>query len=198
MENTLVFVDAGFLSKLSKNFGAGKYLSYDIINFAKNLALKQNLLCKHIFYYTAPPFQSSPSTNEEDIRKENFDRFIKKLSKNSLITIRQGRCQRLRINNQFEFCQKGVDTLLTMDLVSIPSKYPEIRKVILIACDSDFVPIIKSLKELKIKVILFTYYEKGRSSIFSTSNELIQEAFKYKLLTKEDFDSSPLNKSKKD
>lgn len=37
MEETLVFIDAGFLSKLSKYFGGGEYLKYNIINFSKNI-----------------------------------------------------------------------------------------------------------------------------------------------------------------
>ncbi len=32
MDKTLVFIDAGFLSKLSKHFGDGKYLIFDIVN----------------------------------------------------------------------------------------------------------------------------------------------------------------------
>jgi len=30
MENTLVFIDAGFLSKLSKHLGGGKYVKHNL------------------------------------------------------------------------------------------------------------------------------------------------------------------------
>jgi len=195
MENTIVFIDAGFLSKLSKHLGKGKYLVFDIIKFALNISNKQNLNCKHIFYYTAPPFQSDKPNNEENKRKENYDKFIKKLSKKQIIRIREGRCQRI-INSEgkINYNQKGVDTLMTMDLMSIPLYYKEIKKAILIACDSDFVPVIKHLKELNLKIILYTYYDRNRKSLFSTSNQLVKSVSKYKILTKKDFDEAPLNK----
>lgn len=81
MKETLVFIDSGFLSKLSNHFSRGTYLIYNLIDFAKNISKKQNLICEHIFYYTAPPFQSEPPTSKEEIRKEGYDKFIKKLKK---------------------------------------------------------------------------------------------------------------------
>ena len=41
MEKTIVLIDAGFLSKLSKYLGDDKYLTYDLIKFSKNLANKE-------------------------------------------------------------------------------------------------------------------------------------------------------------
>ena len=37
MEDCLVIIDSGFLSKLSKYLGGGKHLVYDIIEFFFNL-----------------------------------------------------------------------------------------------------------------------------------------------------------------
>lgn len=190
MDDTLVLIDAGFLSKLSKYLGKGKYLKFDIIQFSFNLAKKQNLFCKHIYYYTAPPFQSNKPVKLEKSMKENYDKFIQKLSNKTNITIREGRCQRIvKDDGKFDYNQKGVDTLLTMDLMRIPLEYSKIKEVILIACDSDFVPTIEYLKRFHIKVILYTYYE-NRKSKFSTSNELIQTVSKYVLIEKEDFNKS--------
>jgi uncharacterized LabA/DUF88 family protein len=90
-------------------------------------------------------------------------------------------------NGNFEYNQKGVDTLLTMDMMNLPLKYPNLKKVILIASDSDFVPVIKEINKFGIKTILYTYYVKGRKTRFSTSNELFQVVSKYVLITKEDF-----------
>ena len=190
--DTLVFLDAGFLSKLSKHFGDGKYLVYDIAKFAEYISKKQNLSCKRTFYYTAPPFISGKSSKEEMQRKKSYDNFISTISKNKNLTIREGRCQRLKINNKFEYIQKGVDSLVVIDLMNVYQDYPEIKKVILIASDSDFVPVIEDLGKKGIKTILYTYYEKKRRSKFSTSNELIKSVHKYVLLSKEDFISCPL------
>ncbi len=190
MKDTIVFIDAGFLSKLSKHFGEGKYLKNNLFNLSKILSKKEDLHCKHIFYYTAPPFQSQKPSKDENKRKKNYDRFIKSLSNNKITTIREGRCQRIINKSKIKYSQKGVDTFLTMDLMTMPIKYKEIKEIILIACDSDFVPVIKKLNELGIKTILFTYFDKKRKSNFSTSNELIQTVSKYVSITKKDFENS--------
>ncbi|NQU98444.1 NYN domain-containing protein [Candidatus Woesearchaeota archaeon] len=190
MKDTIVFIDAGFLSKLSKYFGRGKYLKNNIFNLSKIFSKKEGLYCKHIFYYTAPPFQSSKPTKDENKRKENYDNFIRTLSNNKIITVREGRCQKIIKNHKIEYHQKGVDTFLTMDLMTVPIKHKEIKKIILIACDSDFVPVIENLNSLGIKTTLFTYFDKKRGSNFSTSNELIQTVSKYILIIKQDFKDS--------
>ncbi len=190
MGKTLVFIDAGFLSKLSKYFGKGYYLKYNIINFSKNLSKKEKAFCEQIFYYTAPPFQSEPPKKEETKRREKYDQFIKKLSEDKIINIKEGRCQRLKIDGQFIFKQKAVDSLMVMDLMKIPIDYKEINKIILIASDSDFVPVIDYLKKLNIEVILYTHYSKKRKSNLSRSNELLKIVSRYVEIKKEDLENS--------
>ena len=72
----------------------------------------------------------------------------------------------------------------------VPIKYPLIKKIILIACDSDFVPVIQNLESLGVKVILYIYFERKRKSNFSTSNELIKTVSKYAIITKKDFENA--------
>lgn len=196
MEETLVFIDDGFLAKLSKHFGSGKYVKFDRIKFSEKLSEKEGMKCVHIFYYTAPPYQNPKSSKEESVRYRNYEKFVKKISKNELITVREGRCQRLKISGKFVYKQKAVDSLIVIDLMSVPIDYPNVKKIILIASDSDFVPVIENLRKRNIKIILYTYYEKGRKATFSTSNELIKSVYKYVLLDKEDFDSCPISNSK--
>ena len=192
-DESLIFIDDGFRSKLSKHFGNGMYIKFDKILFAYNLSKKENLQCKQIFYYTAPPFQSGIPTKEEELRKEGHDRFIKKLREKGAM-VREGRCQRLKINNLFLYKQKAVDSLAIIDLMSIPIKYPNVKKIIIISSDSDFVPAIQSLRELGIKTILYTYYERRRDTNFSRNNELIKSVHKYVLLNKEDLNNTLLKK----
>ena len=195
MEETLIFIDAGLLSKLSRYLGKGKYLVYDIIKFTKNLARKESLTCQQIFYYTAPPFQSEPPLKEEIKRKERYDKFIKKLLKTKEVIIREGRCQRLKIDGKFIYKQKVVDSLMIMDLMRTPIDCPNIKKIIILASDSDFVPIIKYLRKLNMEIILYTNYSKKRESNLSRSNELLKVVNRYVELTKRDFDDAPLDKS---
>ena len=191
MEETLVFLDEGFLDKLTLFLGNGKRLKFDKFEFAKKISEKQNLVCKHLYYYTAPPFQSSSSTEKERIMKEGYDKFISSLSKNKNITIREGRCQKIRDKEGKEkYAQKGVDTLLTLDLIHIKDDYPLIKKILLVSSDTDFCPAIRDIKERNnIEVILYTYFDRKRNSNFSLSNELIACCSKYVRLTKEDFKS---------
>ena len=190
MENTLVFIDEGFLSKLSKFFGDGNYLKFDKIKFAKNISRKQNLFCKHIFYYTAPPFQGTPLEEKEKKMKKGYDSFIRVLNKNKIITIREGRVQKIfNEKGEIQFKQKGVDTLITIDLAHIKEDFPEIKKIILISSDTDFCPVIYDIKKRdSIEVILGTYFDKKRKSPFSLSNHLITSCSKWFKLTKEDFE----------
>ena len=192
-KDTLVFIDANFLSKLSKHFGRGKYLIYDLFKFSCNLAKSQKLNCRQIFYYTAPPFQGEKPTKEEERKKEGYDRFVKKLREKSIV-VREGRCQRLKVDGSFVYKQKAVDILMAMDLMRVPLKFSKIKEIILIASDSDFVPVVKSLEEEGVKAILYTYYEKKRNTNFSRSNYLIKSVNKYVLLNKEDFDKAQLKK----
>ena len=168
MDETILFIDGGYLSFISKFFGKGKPIKYKIEKFAVNIAKSKNLFCKQIYYYTAPPYQSPNPAEEENERKANYDRFITKLKEvKPKIIVREGRCQ--KIDNTFQ--QKGVDTLMTMDLLRIPKK-TEIKNIIILTSDTDFVPIIKDLSDDGINVILAYFTDKKRKSAFSLSNHL--------------------------
>ena len=117
MKSTIIFIDSGYLSFISKFFGGGRPLKYRIEIFGKNLAKVKKFRCKKIYFYTAPPYQSFQPTLEEKRRKANYDKFILKLKEAGII-IREGRCQ--KIGNTYQ--QKGVDTLMTIDLSRIPKK----------------------------------------------------------------------------
>ena len=191
MEETLVFIDEGFLDKLTKHFGKGNRLKFNKFEFAKIISKKQNLFCRYLFYYTAPPFQGTPPTKKERKMKEGYDKFISSLSKNNNIIIREGRCQKIiDKEGKKKYAQKGVDTLLTIDLGHIKDDYPDIKKIILVSSDTDFCPAIRDIKERdKIEVILYTYFDKKRGSKFSLSNELIACCSKWFKLVKGDFDT---------
>ncbi len=183
LEATAVLIDGGYFKELSKHFGNDKYLNIDIIKFSKYISIKCGLWMREIYFYTAPPFQGTPPTPEEAKRKAGYDKFISKLTRHPEVTIREGRVQKL----DGKFAQKGVDTLLVMDLMDL-AHHKKYKKVILVACDTDFVPIIKKLQsENKVKVILHYYTDKIRRSKFSMSNEILNTCNDKVLLTKEHF-----------
>jgi len=181
MEDCIVFIDGAYLSLVSKFLGKGKHLRFDIKKFSENLAKNQNFNCKEIFYYNCPPFQGTPPTNEQEKRKAGYDKFISKLDLSG-IKIREGRCQ--MINNKYS--QKGVDVLLSIDLVR---KASEIKSIILVACDTDFVPAIVDIRTKdKVKVIL--YYFKDKNTKFSMSDHISSICDKKIRLKKEDFENA--------
>ncbi len=81
----LVFIDDAFLSKLSKYLGEGKYIKFDRIILSEILAEKEKLNCEKVHIYISPPFQSSKSTKEEELRKRGYDKFINKLKEKGVI-----------------------------------------------------------------------------------------------------------------
>ncbi|MEK6914798.1 MAG: NYN domain-containing protein [Nanoarchaeota archaeon] len=168
-DKTIFFIDSGYLSFISKHFGEGKPLKYKIEKFAQSVASIKNLEIQEIYFYTAPPYQSPNPNKDENKRKRNYDKFIEKLGKVSpKIIVREGRVQK----GDDGYQQKGVDTLLTMDLFKV-SQRGTIKNLILLTADTDFVPIIKEIrKEYQVKIILAYFTDKRRKSGFSLSNHL--------------------------
>ncbi len=102
--------------------------------------------------------------------------------------VKEGRCQ--KIDNVFN--QKGVDTLITMDLLEA-THHQEVKNIILIACDTDFVPILNKVREEGIYVILYYFQDFNRKSRLFMSNYILTACDKKVLLDKEDFNNLPIN-----
>jgi len=177
MRSTLVFIDDGFLSKLSKFFGNGKYLKLHRKDFSEWICRSEGLVCGKVFIYTAAPFQSANPNKFEIKRKEGYDIFKKSLVEEGVV-FREGRCQRLKIDGEFIYRQKAVDILLAMDLMNVSVNYPEVERIILISSDSDFVPVVEDLERKGIRTVLYTFFEKKRNTKFSRSNELVKSVYK--------------------
>ena len=189
MEDTLIFVDDGFFGLVKKHFQKEDGKSKKYLQTFRNICKKEKLNLKHIFIYTCPPYQSSNPTKKEDFLMSRYQNMTKMLRRKKWITLREGRCQRI-INNagEYEYCQKGVDALIILDMYDAKENYPNVKKIILIASDSDFVPVIERMKQKGIEIMLYTYFDRERKSRFSTSNQLLKVASKWVRLTKGDFE----------
>ena len=182
-DKTIFLIDGGYFSFISKFLGKGKHLKFKIENFAKNFSKRIGLKCDEIYFYTAPPYQSPKPTNEENNRKANYDKFIRLLKGVEFprIIVREGRCQKIKN----DFSQKGVDTLITMDLLKT-SLNNSIKTIILLSADTDFAPIVEDIKNKK-NLILAYFTDKRRKSAFTLSNHL-WNVFRKKVMIKlEDF-----------
>jgi len=185
LPETIVFIDGGYLSKISKHLGDGTYIDFDLNTLAHVLAKSESLWCKKVFYYTAPPFQADPPTKEQITRKSKYDKFIGYLKRIPNFIVREGRCQYV----DGDYHQKGVDTLLTMDLFDV-CLHEKVDVIILLACDTDFVPILNKLREDKLKVIIFYYNDYVRGSSFSMSNHILTACDKSICMSRKFFDDS--------
>ena len=188
MEDTLIFVDDGFFGLVKKHFQKEDGKNKRYLQTFRNICKKEKLNLKHLYIYTAPPYQSPKPTKKEDFLMSKYQNMTKMLRKKKWISLKEGRCQKI-INEQGqeEFSQKGIDALIILDMYDIKDNYPHIKKIILIASDSDFVPVIERMKQKGYEVIIYTYFDRIRKSRFSTSNQLLMTASKWVKLRKEDF-----------
>jgi len=189
MENTYVFLDAGYLSKIVEHLYPKGYPKYDVKQFANTLAKSKGLWCQKTFFYLGESYQSPNHPSKEDIeRRTNQKGFVNALLKIPNLTVRQGRCQK---DDKGEYHQKGVDTWLTMDLLSLENCKDNIKKIIVLICDTDFVPILEKLRnEKKVFIIIAYYSDFIRHSDFSMSNHLWNVADDKILIDKSFFEKS--------
>ena len=113
MSKAVLFIDGGYLAKISKSFGMPK------IDF---LALSETL-CRQdaghdggggggggddgrlrTYYYYCMPFQGSPPSAEESSRYSRADKFTKSLSKLPKFEVRLGRFQRIQNGSSAAAC----------------------------------------------------------------------------------------------
>jgi len=191
MEDALVFVDDGFFGLLKRYFQKGDGKPKKYLQTFRNICKKEKLNLKHLYVYTAPPYQSPKPTEKESFLMSRYQNMTKMLRKKKWITLREGRCQKI-INKEGkeEFSQKGIDALIILDMYDIKENYPNLKRIILIASDSDFVPVIERMKQKGFEVILYTYFDRKRHSKFSTSNHLLKVASKWVKLNESYFENS--------
>ncbi len=112
--------------------------------------------------------------------------------------VREGRLQKLKTLKDSKvvdkFTEKGVDTLFTIDLLRLPKKLG-IKTVIILTCDTDFVPAIEAVKEDGIKVILYYYANEETDTKFSMSRHLTGVCDESALLTKELLERAKFSKN---
>lgn len=90
---------------------------------------------------------SASPTDEEKIKKSNFDKFIFALQRQPRFQVRLGRlAKRYLPDGKIEFEQKKVDILLAVELVQLSVQH-QIQRAVLLASDSDFVPAIQIARD---------------------------------------------------
>jgi uncharacterized LabA/DUF88 family protein len=142
----VIFVDGGYINKILKNEFQMPPIDYG--KLSKEVADGKEIL--RTYYYHCLPYQSNPATPEEKIRFSKAQGFHSALEKLPRYEVRCGSL--VKRDDHFE--QKGIDTLLSIDLVKAATS-GKITDAFLIAGDGDFIPAVKAAKESSVNVILY-------------------------------------------
>lgn len=151
----VVLIDNGYLSAILRDEYAQARISYQRLS---------EIVCQgyhrlRTYVYDCLPYQANPPTLEQQELYAGKIRFFNALSKLASFEIRFGK-QRPRGTG---FIQKGVDVLLTVDMVRLSSK-SQIQKAFLIAGDGDYVPAVKTAKDEGVSIKLY------HSGVFQTTD----------------------------
>lgn len=148
LDKAAVFIDNGYFSNVLKHDFGKPRINYEIFS---------DILCRdcnrfRTYVYDCPPYQSPVPTEEERRRKSEADKFFFSLENLPRFVVRLGRLRKIDDYGNFE--QKGVDVLLSVDLVKLSSTQA-INKAVLVMGDSDFVPAILAAKDAGVLVELY-------------------------------------------
>ena len=147
-----ILIDGGYFEKVIRNEFSG--VRIDFKQFVEILSVGKEVL--RTYYYHCLPYQSARPTQEESerfARKESFFSYLKKLPR---FQVKLGKLayRGLDPNGNKIFEQKGIDTLLSLDMVNLAAT-KQVSNIILIAGDSDYIPAIELTKTHGVGVILY-------------------------------------------
>jgi uncharacterized LabA/DUF88 family protein len=164
-----IFIDGGYLAAILRNYFGG--MRVDFSRLSEKLA--QPDLRFRTYNYYCMPYQSNPPTMEERNRYEDAMRFFNALRMSPRFEVRHGRLKRgLDDRGRPTFEQKGVDVLMSVDLVKLAATN-QIDRAVLVTGDSDFVPAIKVAKE-SINVSLYYYPRTVHNELMQVCDDRIE------------------------
>lgn len=190
MDKVAVFIDEGYLSNLTKNYfkdSDGKPRRINFSDFSEKLVSEIEGELLRTYYYHCPPYQSAYPTEEEKVRKSNYDKFNYALRQLRKFQVRSGRLKKVyNEKGEPDFMQKGVDVLLAIDMVKLAMK-GAIQKAIIVSGDSDFVPAVRAIKDEGVSMHIF-YHNNKTEHGREYSDYLVQECDEKHELTEQHFD----------
>jgi len=139
-----VFIDGAYLSKvLKKHFGSPRVDHHSLVAWACG---DEQLF--RAYYYDCLPYQSARPTDEERQRVSDKQKFFLALERGQRFTVRQGRLEYRGTDDRGSpvFTQKRVDLKLGLDVASLVAT-GRVAMVVLIAGDSDFIPVVEFAKQ---------------------------------------------------
>ena len=150
-QNAMLFVDGAYLQHITRKYGN---MRLDYSTLFKKLASQYRLM--RTYYFDALPYRSYPPTEEETQRYNLKQRFIDALQYN----IDRIKVKLVKIKKTADgFSQKGLDVLMTIEVLKAASAGMPL--IILVAGDSDYVPLIEEIRNSQTNVRLVYAEEEG-------------------------------------
>lgn len=148
-----VFIDGAYLEKLLREEHGGLPIDLEkLSNWLMEVVRSETpgIPIAHFrsYYYHALPWEPHEgATDEERHRVQNKRSFFHRIEHLNRFEVRLGRTQRFYDDTSasYRYEQKGVDVLLSVDLVSLAAR-GDIQYAVLVAPDADFVPAVKAAK----------------------------------------------------
>lgn len=191
-DRAAVFIDGGYLKMLLRDYGEPLI---DYVAFTDELCrFSGGAYRLRTYFYDCLPYQSSPPTEEEKQRYIQAQKFIYTLQRKPRFQVRLGRLQKIPDPNTlsgFNFTQKRIDVLLTVDLVRMSTE-KQIQKAILVTGDSDFVPAVSAARDKGVEIWVWF----GRTQHSTIHDELLGECDECRELTFEFINSIPTYRSR--
>lgn len=142
----IVLIDNGYLSAILRD----EFNSTRVDYLALSEEISKGFFRLRTYVYDALPYQANPPTPYQRQLLAGKQKFFHSISQLPSFEVRFGK-QRPRGT---EFVQKGVDTLIAIDMIRLSSKQ-QIHKAFLIAGDADYVPVVKATKDEGVSVTLY-------------------------------------------
>ena len=158
-----VFIDGGYIDHMDRHGFAG------MADYPKLIQLVTKDAGEVTFagYYDCMPYQTQKPTDDEKSRYSRKRKLIQHLEKLPKMTVRLGKTQ---MRERGGPVQKRVDVLLALDAARAAWKN-EIDTLILIAGDSDFVPVLEEVKSCGVKTVLYYYRPAFNNDLIRSASE---------------------------
>lgn len=182
MARLAIFIDGGYVDAICRREARGAQIDLQKLVTAVH-RIVDNSTAEPVdllrsFYYSCPPYQNDPPTQDDRDRTSAFRSFHTAIERLPRFEVRLGHLQRQgqRADGSPIFGQKQVDLLLGLDIALLSGKN-QISHAVLVAGDSDLVPAIKVAKQEGVSAWLFHGPSRARDDGHSTfSGELWQAA----------------------
>ena len=169
--SAIVFIDGSNFYHNSKSI-LDKPGKIDFFKLSIFICEHFNLALKEVRYYN-----SVPDISDGDNTYYKHMSFLEDLKKQGIVV----NTRKLRKIKENIFIEKGIDVLITADMIKKSFVENECEVCILISGDSDFVPVMEIIKEAKKEVISCCVLQ-------GYGRELLQGKFRYFILKKEDIE----------